>query len=454
MTRRWVRPVFATLLALACAKMGPPPGGPPDVAAPRVVSRRPDSIRVIPDFRGDVEFRFNEVISEGSSPNFGLGTGTLEALILLSPSRQVPLVRWRRDRIVVRPREGWVAGRVYRVELLPGLNDLRNNPMDSGSVVTFTTGAPLPVLTLRGRVVDWTSRRPQPGAVLEAVLLPDSLSYRIITDSLGQFELGPLPAGEYLVYGGLDQNRNLRLEAREPFDTLRMGTAADSVGDFWAFRHDSAGPRIQTVTERDSVSIAVTFTQSLDPRQVFDPAQVRVLRLPDSIPVRIRGVYPASVYDSLFRVQPPPPATRADSLRADSVRIMAARRDSVAADSLARQRARELEQAAEDARRGIVRRSTAEQRQRQLEVITDRPALFDRLVIRLDTVLVPGGRYAVGTTAIVNPNGASTTSLLVLVVPERPAVRPEPPDSAVAPPDTLAIRRPPIRPPARGRPTR
>jgi len=362
----------------------------------------------------------------------------------------VPVVRWRRDRIVVRPREGWVAGRVYRVELLPGLSDLRNNRTDSGSVVTFTTGAPVPNLTLRGRVVDWNSRRPQPGAVLEAVLLPDSLSYRAIADSLGQFRLGPLPAGEYLVYGGLDQNRNVRIESREPFDTLRMGTAGDSVGDFWAFRHDSTGPRIQTVTERDSIAISVTFTQSLDPRQPFSPRQVRVLRLPDSLPVRVLGVYPATVYDSLFRAQPPPPATRADSLRADSVRILAARRDSLAADSLARARARELEQAADDARRGIVRRSTAEQRQRQLDVITDRPALFDRIVIRLDTLLVPGGRYVVETTGIANPNGATTTALLVLVVPDRPAVRPVPPDSAVAPPDTLRTGAP-VRTPSRGR---
>src|SRR5204863_9646379 len=110
--------------------------------------------------KAEVEFRFDEVVSEGGQPNFGLGTGDLERMMILSPSNAVPAVHWKRNRITVRPRGGWKPNLVYRVELLPGIVDLSNNRSKNGRVVTFTTGAPLPTTHLRGVVVDWTTQRP------------------------------------------------------------------------------------------------------------------------------------------------------------------------------------------------------------------------------------------------------------------------------------------------------
>ena len=124
---------FAALLPicpaalLACARIEPPPGGPPDPAPPRLIATRPDSFARLPEFNGSAEFVFDEVVSEGGSPNRGEGTGGLEKLVILSPSNRVPEVSWRRNRITVRPSEGWRPNRVYRVELLPGVTDLRSN---------------------------------------------------------------------------------------------------------------------------------------------------------------------------------------------------------------------------------------------------------------------------------------------------------------------------------------
>ncbi|HEX7918138.1 MAG TPA: hypothetical protein VF454_01990, partial [Gemmatimonadales bacterium] len=91
----------ATALALcviaACAKLGPPPGGPPDVDPPQMLTTRPDSIGIYPGFDGNVEFRFSETVSEGTQPNLGYGTGDLERLVLVSPSEGVPKVRWERS---------------------------------------------------------------------------------------------------------------------------------------------------------------------------------------------------------------------------------------------------------------------------------------------------------------------------------------------------------------------
>lgn len=418
----------------ACAKMGPPPGGPADLAAPRLVSRFPDSSDVIPNFDGVAEFVFDEVISEGTAPNFGLGTGSLESLVLLSPTNDVPVVKWRRDRITVEPREGWRNGLVYRIELRPGVVDLRTNRWEDGAVITFTTGAVQPRTTLRGRIVDWTSRRPQPGGLVVAILMPDSLPYRGVADSTGRFELGPLPAGEYLVYGGVDQGRNFRLEDRELFDSVRVTAGRDSVGEIWAFRHDSTGPRIQSLALRDSLSIIITFAQPADPRQDFDPGMVRVRLLPDSTPVRVVAVHPQAVFDSLFPARVEILRTAADTARADSLRISRARADSTRAAEAARAEQLAAERAADDLRRGIVRRTDAPP-PRQNEPLTSRPALLDRILVRVDSALLPGGRYIVETTGIRNPNGASTRGFLALVVP-----LPPPRDTTAVPPDTAAVR--------------
>ncbi len=89
-TRHPLRPLRPLRPSPACAKMEPPPGGPPDLAPPQLVAVRPESLREIPGFSGNVEFRFDEVISEGGSPSQGAGTGDLERLIILSPTTRVP----------------------------------------------------------------------------------------------------------------------------------------------------------------------------------------------------------------------------------------------------------------------------------------------------------------------------------------------------------------------------
>ncbi|HET9276271.1 MAG TPA: hypothetical protein VFN96_09385, partial [Gemmatimonadales bacterium] len=62
---------FAALGALlaACARIGAPPGGPPDQAPPQLIATAPESLAVYPDWDDDVELRFDEVVSEGGSPN-------------------------------------------------------------------------------------------------------------------------------------------------------------------------------------------------------------------------------------------------------------------------------------------------------------------------------------------------------------------------------------------------
>jgi hypothetical protein len=366
--------VLAGLAGLACARIEPPPGGPPDASAPRLIATRPDSFARIPGFKGDVEFRFDEVISEGGSPNQGTGTGDLEKLVILSPTTRVPDVTWRRNRITVRPSEGWRPDRVYRVELLPGATDLRRNRSTAATVLTFTTGAPLPATTVEATVVDWTTSRPVPGALVEAVLLPDSLSYRGVADSSGHIKLGPLPEGEYLVRGVLDQNRNLQFDGREAFDTARLAPGKTTAGELWAFVHDTTPPRIREVTVVDSTSASIELSQPLDPSQRLAANQLTVRTLPDSTPIRVTSLLPKPLDDSLNRR----PAPGRDSTA----------RDTTGADTTRPGIPRGLiEVPPGPAPRG---RAPA-----QLEALSSRPPLTDRLILRVPQPWKPEGRYEV-----------------------------------------------------------
>lgn len=410
------------LLAAACARMEPPPGGPPDKIPPSLVATRPDSLTNLPGFDGAVEFTFDEVISEGSQPSMGLGTSDLERLILLSPTENIPRVRWKRSVIAVEPKEGWRPNRVYRIELLPGLVDLQRNRLDSGAVVTFTTGGDLPTVTLSGSVVDWPAGRMARPALIDAMLLPDSLRYRARSDSSGGFRFGPLPRGEYLVYGIIDQNRNLRRDLRDHYDTTRVrADSSVTVATLWAFPHDTVGPRLQTVIAIDSTAADLTFNQPLDPYQVFDTSNIRVL-LPDSSPLPLLALRPKAVDDSI---------QRAIREAADTSRLVDTTR--AALDSARRVAEERLKQQAAG---GI---SEAER-----AILSSRPRLFDHLIVRLGAPLVPGRQYTILILGVRNVNRVAGDSRLPLSIPERPP--PAPADSAPpARPDSV---RPDSTPPA------
>ena len=399
--RRAARSLAIALVALAaCARIEPPPGGPPDQAPPYLVSVSPDTMASLPGFDGEVEFQFNEVISEGSSPSRGTGTGDLERLILLSPTDKIPEVSWKRSRLTVRPREGWRPNTVYRVELLPGVMDLRNNrATELSRTLTFTTGGEMPRDTLALRVYDWTTGRPAVRALVEAFLLPDSLRYRFSTDSSGRISATPLPPGQFLVYAVLDANSNSLREEREAFDSATVATGADSV-ELWTFPHDTTPPRVREALPRDSTSVAVQFSQPLDPGLDLTPEAVSVWRQADSSMVEVAWLLTQAEADSLQRAEQ------------DSAMKRAA--EAVAPDSAAPTPPPDSAPAAR-AKPGAGPGAPAPEP-------PSRPALSDRLMLRLVAPMDSGGRYGFSIRGVRNVTGVSADVNGVFVAPEPRAV--------------------------------
>lgn len=374
--------------------MQDPPGGPPDTTPPAILSTRPDSGAKVPGWRDAVVIQFNEVIDERSG-------GGLEKLVTLSPVPERLSVDWKRSAIAVRPKEGWHPDVVYQLTLLPGIQDLRNNRLTTGRTIVFSTGGEIPDTRIAGTVLNWEDGRIAAKGLVEAIRLPDSLRYLSVADSLGDFTIGAVPVGRYLLRGGVDANSNRQLDAREPLDSATVQLDSTLTRTFWAFKHDTLGPSLTRVTVGDSITLRLELNQVLPPAPP-DSGAVSLLALPDSTPVPLARVWRLPEYDSVTAVERARQPARPDTAKADTTRVDTA----AVAQPLA---------AATDT---TTRRPQASDTSRAARLLRERPRLSNVLVVRLPTALLPGGRYLV-ITSVPNLTGARATSHQMVVVPQK-----------------------------------
>lgn len=434
--------VFGAAAAVACANRAlQPPGGPVgDKTPPRVDAITPDSGSVS-QRPGAVEFKFSKVISDAPSK------GQLDQYFLISPWDGVPRVNWHRTRIDVRPRHSFRKNTAYTITLLPGLADVRGNVMTQSVTTTFSTGASFPRFGILGTIFDWAAERPANGAVIEAISRPDSTVYIAVSDSTGQFTIGPFDAGRYTLIGFLDKNGNRGVDPGEPWDSSAvLITTNRPVVELLAIAKDTIAPRIASAVKQDSTTIRVTFDRALDPGLQITPAMFRVQRA-DSTPVAIASVVgerAAGVADSVSRL---------DSLRRDSIARRNAGRDTSARrDTIAR---RDTSAAA---RAGLppsivpiplTSPGPTQPTSRRTTLAApiprpSRPAPETAVLLKLapPTVLTPGATYRITATGIRNLMGRTGASNRTFTVPKPPP--PPPRDTSKAKSDTT--RKPPGRP--------
>jgi len=462
--RKVARFGLLTVFLAACAAMQEPPGGPPDFDPPVILAVTPDSGTVVAGLDDPAEIQFDEVIDERS------GSG-LENLLVLSPRSEELDVSWKRQRITVKPKDGWRDSVVYQLTLLPGFADLRNNRLDSGRTVVFSTGVEIPDTRIGGTVLNWDEGSAAPRALIEAILMPDSLVYVSSSDSVGDFEIKHLSPGSYLLLATVDQNNNRLREYREIFDSLTVQLDSTSSHVLWAFAHDTVGPRISETSEVDSVTVKVDFNQKLAPGAPPDSA-VRFYALPDTTLLGVVALWNQPTYDSVRMIEDSVRQVE-DSIRqaavADSVRAAeeaadtaraegvdttgAERADTTGADRVDTTEAERAEVAERTEARGAAADSIVEgllqvvdsagqapedsaaaaDTSRATLLLSERPQLSDSWYVRLAAAMVPGARYLVSAVAH-NVSGAVGESQGMLILPE-----PEPVDTAQAPADTSTV---------------
>jgi hypothetical protein len=266
----------AVLLAAACARALPPPGGVRDTQPPRLIETAPGPLAVVPGFTGPAVFRFDERLSER---NFS------ESLVIVSPLDGALRIERKGSEVRVRIDGGWRPDRIYRVVLLPGLRDLFGNARTEAAEIVFSTGPPVPETAIAGLILERLTGRPPQTALVTAVRRGDSVAYMAVGDTAGFFSLRHLPLGVYELFAFADQNRNRRRDAMEPVDnaTLSLGSPSDTLMQvFRVLAPDTTPPRVTRAEYVDSLHVRITLDDHVDVEAQLTGAGAEIHVLPDS----------------------------------------------------------------------------------------------------------------------------------------------------------------------------
>jgi hypothetical protein len=438
------------VLLVGCAREATPPGGPPDRLPPIVILSEPDTFSTVEPFRSPVTLRFSERISERPS------AGTLDQSVVVSPASGEVRVSHGREGLTVRVPGGFEAGHVYRVTVLPVIQDMFGNALQEPFELFFSTGPDFTPNVVAGSVIDRLTGDPLRDARVDASVAGSEVVHTAVTDSAGIFALRYLPAGDFVVNAYLDRNRNAQADFTEPQGTRPVlldgdGQTADTaiVLEVALLARDTTSARLARVSVEDSISLSVSLDDFLDPERPLD--DVRVVVTSDSVdapgPLAVLHPHEAEAYrsalaDSLAREQ----AVR-DSVaqaQADS----AARAEVAAGDttSAAGPEGTPAPAAVEDPPPAPAAQEVAEAGEGEEE----RPTAQQTFIVILDGVLVPEMPYQVEVSNITNINdvggGGGTVDFT------RPAPPPPPEDTTQAvadsvPPDTIPAEAPGATPP-------
>ena len=432
-------PSLLAALMAGCAREATPPGGPPDRLPPIVILSEPDTFSTVEPFRSPVTLRFSERISERPS------AGTLDQSVVVSPASGEVRVSHGREGLTVRVPGGFEAGHVYRVTVLPVIQDMFGNSLQEPFELFFSTGPEFAPNVVAGSVIDRLTGEPLRDARVDAAVAGSDVVHTAVTDSTGIFALRYLPAGDFVLSAYLDRNRNAQADFTEPQGTRPAlldgdGEAADTaiVLEVALLARDTTSARLARVIVEDSISLSVSLDDYLDPELPLD--DVRVVVTSDSVeaprPLAVLHQHEAEAYrsalaDSLAREQ----AVR-DSVaqaRADS----AAQAEAAPGDTTAADDPELTPVPAEAAAAADPPPAPAEPGAGAAgEVDAGRPTAQQTFIVILDGVLVPEIPYEVEVSNITNINGVGGGGGTVEF--NRPAPPPPPEDTVQAEADSVA----------------
>jgi Bacterial Ig-like domain len=266
----------------ACANPGNPPGGPRDRLPPQVVETVPDTFALVEPFSGAIRIKFNERISER------VAGGSLDRAVQVSPRTGVVRVKHKRDGLEVSVAGGFQAGLVYRVTVLPVVNDMFQNPMKEAFEFVFSTGPPPLPNVLAGIVVDRITGRARQGISIVATPSQEEDGVQNVaqTDSAGIYALRYLPEGTYRVQAFEDVNRNDEADRQEPrAEAVRTVTNIDTIFAHLSILAPDTTAAIVASTEAvDASTLRIVFDDYLDPDSSLAAVTVSLAREDEAAP--------------------------------------------------------------------------------------------------------------------------------------------------------------------------
>ncbi|MDE0395694.1 MAG: Ig-like domain-containing protein [Gammaproteobacteria bacterium] len=434
--RLLLRAGLATGIA-ACARPQAPQGGVLPEVPLRAVETRPAHLSIVAPFDDPVEIRFAQVVSER------LTQGSLADAVVVSPRTGEVLVERSGDRITVSMEGGFRDGTLYRITVLPWLQDRYQNTMEFPFDLLFSTGPDFEPNLVAGLASDGLTFEPVGEYRVDARVEGREEHLSALADTAGIFSFPFLPSDAYTLVAYEDTNRDGEPGFNEIQDSVRVSVAPGDtlvLADFLLLEPDSTAAVLTEATAVDSVAVRLTFDDYLDPEAPLDGVEATVTVAEGGGALDIAEVLHLVEWEAREPAAPPDSAAQQDA-PSDSTDVQDAvpLPDSVAAEDLGGDPAADQAVPPDSA----------------VAPADEGPTLPAReLVLLLSAALVPEEIYEVDVGGVTNVNdlsgGGGVVELSVPAAPP-PSDPPSVPPSgdpaadttaapgAAAPPDTAAV---------------
>ena len=409
---------FLLLLGLAwggvgCARPQAPQGGALPEVPLRAIETRPVHLSTVEPFEDAIVIRFAEIVSER------LTAGSLTEAVVVSPRTGEVTVERSGDQLEVSMGGGFQAGRLYRITVLPRLQDRYQNAMGVPFDLLFSTGPEFEPNLVAGIASDGLTFEPVAEFRVDARVEGREEPMSAVADTSGIFSFPYLPADAYTLVAYGDSDRDGAPGFAEIQDSVQVTvTPGDTlvVADFRLLQSDTTEAVLGQAAVIDSVAIRLAFDDYLDPDAplagvaatvtaaaggALDVSELLHLAEWESREPEPEPEPPAPDSAGTQDGAPDPDAMAGADAAADPDSVAADDPDSVAADDPS------------------------------VEPEEEGPPLPAReLILLLQAPLVPGESYEVDVAGITNVNGmADGGGVVELMVPAAPP----PPDPADAP---------------------
>ena len=216
--------LFMAFLAQRCANAVAPTGGPKDKTPPEVVEAVPENNSI--NFIGKkIEITFDEYVTlENANQN----------VLISPPLSQKPDIKLKNKTVVVKFKEDLALNTTYTINFGSAIKDLHEGNLFKDYVYSFSTGDRIDTLSITGKVVDVTEKKPVENVYvslyaadrdnLDSLPMSTIPNYITKTDKQGNFSLNGIADKRYLLFALKDVNSNLYFDLPNEeiafFDTL------------------------------------------------------------------------------------------------------------------------------------------------------------------------------------------------------------------------------------------
>lgn len=263
---------FVSILSfLGCAKIEPPPGGPPDETAPEVIATTPQAGALNVARDSDIEVTFSEKIKADE----------IAQNIFISPMPAMdPRIKVDGDKIRIRFADSLRMDQTYLVALKTDIEDLRRNRMENPFKFAFTTGRMLDSGSIAGQVYEnfnpadrvdiWLYKADSDFSIFDT--LPDYIGQ---TGTDGSFRMDYLGLGEYFVFAVKDVGSDREyVPENDPIGIPSRLVKLDSLGPMMAGQRfnlisaDTTRPELGSVDYNRDLLISVRFNEAVNYAQL------------------------------------------------------------------------------------------------------------------------------------------------------------------------------------------